>query len=191
MNKIFKLTLLGVLWISLFAPNVGAATVYVGIDDSLDLSVIVGFQFDITGDQVYTPASFNTTVTDVDGSGLGGAIGLFGGSLDGWTIYPTADGGGPQGFYGTDNYFTGVKTNLVEGIIMSVDSPGAMTLDNWVLSSDEDMSGHYQGSWTVEESTILGDKTMYTMTAGVPIPGAIWLLGSALIGLLGIKRKFS
>ena len=29
------------------------------------------------------------------------------------------------------------------------------------------------------------------LSAPVPIPGAIWLLGSTLIGLAGLKRKFS
>jgi hypothetical protein len=33
-------------------------------------------------------------------------------------------------------------------------------------------------------------ETLYARFSPVPIPGALWLLGSGLIGLIGLKRKF-
>jgi hypothetical protein len=34
------------------------------------------------------------------------------------------------------------------------------------------------------------DARVYAKFAPVPVPAAVWLLGSGLIGLLGIRRKF-
>jgi hypothetical protein len=33
--------------------------------------------------------------------------------------------------------------------------------------------------------------TVGTIASAVPIPAAIWILGSGLLGLLGLRRKFS
>jgi len=33
------------------------------------------------------------------------------------------------------------------------------------------------------------DDMFATNTSPVPIPGAIWILGSGLLGLLGVRRK--
>lgn len=46
----------------------------------------------------------------------------------------------------------------------------------------------FQGTPT-ENGYDLQFRTYYDDAAVVPIPGAVWLLGSGLIGLLGIRRK--
>ena len=35
----------------------------------------------------------------------------------------------------------------------------------------------------------LDDTKVYAKVSSVPIPGAIWLFGSGLIGIVGIRRK--
>ena len=36
----------------------------------------------------------------------------------------------------------------------------------------------------------VSDKMVYAKFNMVPIPGAVWLLGPGLIGIVGIRRKF-
>ena len=56
--------------------------------------------------------------------------------------------------------------------------------------------GHYEDSWTEFHSTL--SSTLTTTTPGatldvyqtvIPIPAAIWLFGSGLIGLIGVARR--
>ncbi|MCP3874026.1 MAG: VPLPA-CTERM sorting domain-containing protein [Desulfobacteraceae bacterium] len=56
-------------------------------------------------------------------------------------------------------------------VIMDSDSP---TIS--FSFSDPDFKMYYHGAWVVN-------------TSSVPIPGAIWLLGTGLIGLVGLRRK--
>ncbi|MDY6988798.1 MAG: VPLPA-CTERM sorting domain-containing protein [Thermodesulfobacteriota bacterium] len=44
--------------------------------------------------------------------------------------------------------------------------------------------------FSVTVTGIDGGQYQVTMTPAVPIPAAVWLLGSGLIGLVGIRRKF-
>jgi hypothetical protein len=43
---------------------------------------------------------------------------------------------------------------------------------------------------TIYLSPVLDQGSVTVTASGVPIPGAVWLLGSGLMGLLGLKRKF-
>lgn len=40
-------------------------------------------------------------------------------------------------------------------------------------------------------SSISGIQTVTILSQTVPVPGALWLLGSGLIGVVGLRRKFS
>ena len=76
-----------------------------------------------------------------------------------------------------------------------------------VMNSNGTAPGIYCGinmpSWSIGEATLdeNGDFTMYlhnyeivtyegsTMISTVPVPAAVWLLGSGLLGLIGVRRK--
>ena len=55
------------------------------------------------------------------------------------------------------------------------------TSDQWVNS------GSGSTSWTAEERT----WATFTPAAAVPVPAAVWLFGSGLLGLIGIARRKS
>ena len=69
--------------------------------------------------------------------------------------------------------------NLTSGTGHSV---GYINLDGtdggYDIFQDDESTGDHIGAW------------VYTTTNPVPIPSAIWLLGSAFIGLVGCRRKF-
>lgn len=90
--------------------------------------------------------------------------------------------------------------------LLQFSSPqGADSEPSWAAasfsSSIEDLTvpndGFYYLRWHSDDSSGTGSRDELalddiTVTAGVnpvPIPGAVWLLGSGLIGLVGIKRK--
>lgn len=59
---------------------------------------------------------------------------------------------------------------------------------HWYLF--EDMSGFLSGTW--DASTIFGGKNLSHISAYttvVPVPAAVWLFGSGLLGLVGIARR--
>jgi len=44
--------------------------------------------------------------------------------------------------------------------------------------------------FTLDESEFIGVEYLHIATECVPVPSAVWLLGSGLIGIVGIRRKF-
>lgn len=57
---------------------------------------------------------------------------------------------------------------------------------------DEFFTGDYfklNGEWTLDFSGGAASLTYTTTTAPVPVPAAVWLLGSALLGMVGVSRR--
>jgi len=80
---------------------------------------------------------------------------------------------------------------LVTGTLFSLDVPDGVTLGfvNWVLS---DATGDPDTFILGQTFAVLQVGDAYTITspgAQVPIPGAIWLLGSGFLGLVTIRRR--
>ena len=50
-------------------------------------------------------------------------------------------------------------------------------------------AAHIQGINNAYSGWVSGDPTSSLVPAMVPIPGAVWLLGSGLLGLLGFRRR--
>lgn len=59
--------------------------------------------------------------------------------------------------------------------------------DSYLLAMNRPDANYTVG--TVDDSGIDWDNSITTITQAVPIPGAVFLLGSGLIGLFGIRRR--
>ena len=57
-----------------------------------------------------------------------------------------------------------------------------------VLQAPTDIGIFFGGSLASGTGDLLVDN--FGTVAAVPIPGAVWLLGTGIIGLVGIRRKF-
>jgi len=82
-----------------------------------------------------------------------------------------------------DNFFSddlSFSINALIGDTISVDMLVVAGID--FIAETLDKSANYADSNAV--------LTMSTVNNPVPIPGAIWLLGSGFLGLVGIRRKF-
>lgn len=87
------------------------------------------------------------------------------------------------------NYMFTISTyiNYAKGAYLSegfaYDSQTPIPLSNW-----NQPAGHY-GMGTFYEVHLSGVDTAQNNTAPTPIPGAVWLMGSGLVGLIGARRK--
>ena len=69
---------------------------------------------------------------------------------------------------------------------------GGAWANAYILSSDEDALDDILWPDLLEaysNTFILADSSAAYPSATVPIPGAVWLLGTGLIGILGIRRR--
>jgi predicted extracellular nuclease len=82
--------------------------------------------------------------------------------------------------YGDQDYSGTIRTQNASGQPDSSAALGANHVDLWVLSELGDAKGSY--------ASIDGDIASPGTTA-VPVPGAAWLLGSGLVGLVGFVRR--
>lgn len=92
-----------------------------------------------------------------------------------------------------------VAWSEVPEINMGGGAPGALTYDNvaktWSLDysavvPDGDPSGFGGTAYDLHlEGTFTGDITSVIAPAAVPVPAAVWLFGSGLVGLVGVARR--
>ena len=105
------------------------------------------------------------------------------GYFDIWIDYPEA---------GSDNRFDGPEygTYLLEGAGLTVAS------FNYTSSiTDATGGGGGHSTWLAGAHIQSNGDSGYSVWIGpgnseVPIPGAVWLLGSGLVGLVGLRRKY-
>jgi hypothetical protein len=95
----------------------------------------------------------------------------------------------PEGVYAEGLLSPGSFQNgdlYLASFVMHCTKPSIDELWVWDYSS----AGN---NWILGDGTVLDDlilpRPMVTLQQVVPIPGALWLLGSGLIGLVGIRRR--
>jgi hypothetical protein len=94
-------------------------------------------------------------------------------------------GGGPNnpGLFDVGLRFAGINVDDVQEVEFAISNISTLTLDDFTgfglrLQTVGPLDGNREGS-----SKLSGFSP-------VPIPSAVWLLGSGLIGLIGVRRKF-
>ena len=160
-----------------------------GLTDQEVVSVTVWFQ--VGSDFTLTDSSF----------GLGSAVPDDG--LLGWDIVKGDDSGSIVDEAGRgrvykvdildyDNLLDFGTYPLVNGVIFSFDYSGTILglSDIIYLKDNNNGQGLIDLIDTGEMVPFLSLGENHLTFAPVPIPGAIWLLGPALVGLLGIRKKF-
>ena len=130
---------------------------------------------------------FNSTgiadLTEITGTGLTADTGSFSG------------GGGGLFDYGV--FFTGQKNGGGAGIAGPIRfSVANATISDFINATDLAHNGKNQLfvadviSGIIIPGNTVGNTGLIDVSGQVPIPAAAWLLGTGIIGLVGIRRKF-
>ena len=117
-------------------------------------------------------------------------------------VYVFKDTVAESNLYTSNDDASGSDVGREDGSIRNNDSyisqyfePGnyILTISDYAFDIDEAVAGLNQNC-TIPYTSGVGDHGDYQITftgdvSVVPIPGAIWLFGSGLLGLIGIRRK--
>ncbi|MEM7401844.1 MAG: hypothetical protein AAF304_07850 [Pseudomonadota bacterium] len=105
----------------------------------------------------------------------------------------TGDAGEDGSFFGyvAGNSFTGQGSGSIDGFEIIDESDGEI-LDN-LLSFDpiSVLSAGDYAFWVQETGNSIVDYQITFGIVPVPVPAAIWLFGSAIFGLIGLRKKFA
>lgn len=85
--------------------------------------------------------------------------------------------------FGDQNFPGSIRTQTSSGHVVSQSALGANAIGQWVLST----AGDIEGSVNIGGSIASPGKTSFA--PAVPIPATVWLFGSALAGVCGLKRR--
>ena len=103
-----------------------------------------------------------------------------------WDFLP--DGGGPASGdvwpgISFDAFINDPAMGTLKIATVNLIATAAGAADLWILDSSQFFSA------TVQLFPILGHGTVNIGTGEVPIPAAVWLFGSGLLGLIGVARR--
>lgn len=206
--KIIKLLILSVLFLAFFSVSAHAAVVDGSISqitygyDLADSSVSVdywNFTVNTAGNITIDILSWerdpdNWSWVDVNGDGedsfIDSVVYVFNDTVAGSNIYASNDDA-PDSSVGRDD--GSIRNN--DSYISQDFEPGnyILAISDYAFDIDEAVSGLNERC-TIPYTSGVGDYGDYQITftgdvSVVPIPGAIWLLGSGLLGLIGIKKR--
>jgi hypothetical protein len=103
---------------------------------------------------------------------------LGGGTVDVWGT-STGDAGGSTDLYGQGPDQAGVALGTATSLYGITDNGGTGEVQSYVLGTNLTLSAN--GTLTISSSG--------TTTPPVPLPAAVWLFGSGLLGLIGVGRR--
>jgi len=154
---------------------------------TLNGSLAVGGAYTATGGSGLADAT-GITLNDVFGNPSNGDFS----AVNGLTPPGTGGSFNFDPFAEADNIFT------IDGWTLDVttlDAGFAQTATNLLLTGTGVLSGHGFDATVAEWSFSVGTTGPYSMTATasgiavVPVPAAVWLFGSGLIGLVAVSRR--
>jgi len=167
-KKVFKKGLISFVFICSTAANAG--TVLMPTDGDVNFFVADPFPYSLA---IFDDTDFGGTALDVilEGPPILGI--LLGGTINFSNPPPTATNtdGDTLNFAGGNNHF---MVGLWDGSSWIMDSGAAVLPAN-----------------AVELSFDVGGNVLTVDVAVVPVPAAVWLFGSGLLGLVGVARRRS
>lgn len=173
MKSVIKVISIGVLTLLSLATNAATINGSFGITGALDATgADLSSVSDITLTTVFGSGSSDGDTSNVTFwlSGVGGSTESLTGLLTGYSFFTIA---------GWD--FSLKSLNIVD------QTSGLLTLEGTgVLSDSGNKFDATDATWTFSTSSI----DSYSMSiATVPVPAAVWLFGSGLLGLIGVARR--
>ena len=176
-----KLLLAGVLFISslLIGTNAIAQLYTISIEGLSDPSEIesISLWFDVSDDfELLSSVELGSAIPESEGYG--------------WSLYygdlAENDSILMLEIVNEDYLMDGISNSLLDGDIVTFDYSGS------ILDIDQFQFGDVYGDEISIELLVTGeDGTVFTGGSAVPVPPAFLLLGSGLVGMLGIRRKLN
>lgn len=172
MKNIMKVLLVGLSFVS---ANAFAAMI--------DGSLIVGGDYSATGGSDLSDATDITLTTVYANGGTGDVDGTF----DMFTPGGTGGSASLTAFSPVTNFFTVAGWQLDLSSLSVIDQ----TTDLLTLSGTGVLSGNGFDATNANWSFSAQDASSYSMsvTTVVPVPAALWLFGSGLLGLVCVARR--
>lgn len=184
-SKIVKILPVAFIALAIITPPVKAATVPVAVTDGN--GILLGFNNITIGSEVYNvtfcDGTFDTCIGTLDFTAVDDAINAANSLLS--AINNSIYFESPSLTYGTTDYW---GSSIWTPYMVSTTSVSYAAAQNYALTSVDRVFNFSQPiSFDTKQLTtaVYADWTL----AAVPIPPAVWLMGSGLVALFGFSRK--
>ena len=157
------------------SANIGQAILtqlYINFDDTLDVTKLeLEYDFASTGDEASNPINIGMNAFQADGDGL----------YDILFDFPP-----PPEMGGNDEFLT-----AGEVVIYNIISEDAITANsfNFLSAPGGGENGPFLAAAHFQRTGIGQEDSAWVGAGVIPVPAAVWLFGSGLIGLVGVARR--